>query len=803
MDHFLQDLRHAARRLRSAPGFSLVAILTLALGIGANTAIFGVVDAVLLRALPFADQERVVVLSSATPEGEGPISGPDFLDYVEQNRTFESLAVGRETELTLEGSGDPERVDAALVSANFFGVVGAAPVLGRAFRGGEDAVDAPRVALLGNGLWTRRFGADPGIVGRTARIEGREVEVVGVMPAGFDFPGEADLWMPQRQVPELFGQDARGNHSLQAWGRLRPGVTVEQAAADLGAIARRLEAEYPETNTDFGVAATPIAERLTGEARPALLVLLAAVGVVLLIACANLANLLLARAAGRKGEISVRLALGARRSRLVGQLLVESVLLALLGGGAGLLLAVWALDLLRAFGPEQVPRLDEVAIDGRVLLFTLGLSIATALLFGLIPALHATRAELGETLREAGRSGRAATRGRTRSVLIVAETALAVVLLIGAGLLLKSFARLQQVDPGFRAENVLAVDVPLPATSYPSGSAAATDAYARLLERVRALPGVEAAGGALMLPLSGMNMTTSMIDQARAAPEPGQVPTAQVRLVTPGYVEALGVRLVRGRLLGEQDRGGRAVLISEEAARRYYPDEDPIGRTVELGMDWGNGPMGGVIVGVVGGVRHSRLDRDHAPEAYVPFDQAGANEMTLVVRTAGDPTALAAAVRREVRETDRAIPIGEVRTLESLVSRAVAQPRFYTLLLGFFGAIAVVLAGVGIYGVVTHAVARRTQEFGIRMALGADGGRLVRMVLGQYMRLTFLGVALGLVAAFGLSRLLAGLLYGVGATDPATFVAVPVLLGTVAALASVVPARHATRIAPSEALRRE
>lgn len=807
MDTVGQDLRQAIRKLLKSPGFLCVAVLTLSLGLGANTAIFSVVNAVLLRALPMADADSLVRVFSVDSRGNHkPSSGLDFLDMQSQNRSFNGMTGVDSLDISLTGpGGDPERLQGARVTAGFFQVLGVQPLLGRGFASDEDQPGRGKVVVLGHALWKRRYGADASIVGRTLTVNGEPYTVVGVARPGFTFPDAAQLWIPLTWEGDTIDPGNRGAYFLSAYGRLKPGVTREQAGADLRELARRLEAQYPQTNTGVTTWLKPLREELVGDVEPALLMLLGAVGVVLLIACANLSNLLLARALSREGEISVRLALGASRGRVIRQLLLESLVLALVGACGGLLVAGWGLDLLVMLAPRELPRMADVSIDGRVLAFTLLLGLATSVLFGLVPALQTSRVDLQRVLRESGR-GAGGGHHRTRHLLIVVETALAVVLLVGAGLLLKSFLRLQQVDPGFKADRVLALDLALPETTYPWAGPSVQTFYDTLLERVRGLPGVKEAGLALQVPLTGDNMTSFVHDLSRPLPEPGHEDLTAVRVVTPGYLETLRIPLVRGRLLTDADnteKGPRVVLVSEEAARRFWPGEDPLGHTVEISADFGNGLLGGQVVGVVRSVRHEGVAREPAPEVYVPFSQARANMMRLVVRTEGQPLALAPQVRSEVQALDKDLPVANVRDMEAVVSDAVALPRFYMLLVGAFAGVALLLAALGIYGVVTYAVTHRTRELGIRMALGADGRQVVGLVLRQYLRLTGAGLALGVGLAFVASRLLGSLLYGVERGDPVTYVGVVAVLGSVAMLASLWPAYRATRIDPIIALRRD
>ncbi|RKH84199.1 ABC transporter permease, partial [Corallococcus sp. AB032C] len=711
MAPLLHDLLLALRRLRRSPTFTVVAVATLALGIGANVAIFSVVHAVLLRPLPLRDDARLVRLFSVGQQGPGPTSPPDLMDLREQTRAFEGLAGVAPAMVTLGADrleASPMKVQAGLVTADFFQVLGPRVQLGRALRAGDDAPGAPQVTVLSHALWQRRFGGSPDVLGRAVNLGGPVPwTVVGVMAPGFDFPSRAELWTPIVQDESMTKPEARGAHWLEVYGRMGPGVSLERAKADAAAVARGLAARHPATNADMGASVEPLRDVLLGQVRPSLLLLLGAVGLVLLIACANLMHLLLARAASREAETSVRLALGASRGRIARELLVESALLSALGGGAGLLAALWALDALAAFGPQDIPRIDEVSLDGTVLAFTAGLSVFTTLLFGLVPAWQTSRVELARVLRTAGEgAGGAAHHHRTRAALIVAETALAVLLLVSAGLLLRSFVHLRQVDPGFQPEGVLTVKLSLPPNRYAMGSAAPAAFYDGLLERLRSLPGVTVAGAVNAVPMEGKRWTLAVRDPLRPV-APGTEPwQASMRIVTPDALEALRVPVLRGRGLLPEDRGagGRAVLINAEAARRFWPGEDPLGRTLDMDMDLGNGAFGGRVVGVVANMATEGLAAPAAPEVYVPYEQARTTDMTLVLRTNGEPLALAGAVRAEVRGLDANLAVGSVRTLASVVDGTVAPLRFYLLLASVFAGVALALAAVGLYGVVAYAV---------------------------------------------------------------------------------------------------
>ncbi|QSQ25964.1 ABC transporter permease [Pyxidicoccus parkwayensis] len=810
MDTLAQDLRLAVRRLRRGPTFTLVALATLALGIGANVSIFSVVHAVLLRPLPMHDDARLVRLYSLRTQGPGPTSPPDLLDLREQTHAFDGLVGVANAAMTLGADGpetSPQKVQAGLVSPEFFRVLGVSVPVGRALQVGDDAPGAPKVAVLSYALWQRRFGGDPSVLGRSFSFGGPEPwTVVGVAAPGFDFPSHAEVWFPLLWDDSMRNAQARGAHWLELYGRLAPGVSLEQARADASEVARRLAEQYPATNSGKGVSVQPLRDVLVGNVRPSLLLLLGAVGLVLLIACANLTHLLLARAASREGELSVRLALGASRGRLARELLIESAVLSVLGGGAGLLAAMWALDAMAVLGPRDIPRIEEVSLDGTVLAFTAGLSVLTTFLFGLVPALHASRADPGRGLRAmSSGSGGSAHRHRTRSTLIVVETSLAVLLLVSAGLLLRSFLHQQHADLGFRPEGVLTVKLDLPPRHYRFGSAEPAAFYERLLERVRAMPGVQSAGLVSGLPMDGVKWTIPMRDPVRPVPQGTEPWQTRVRMLTPGALETLGAKVMRGRGLVSTDVGdsGRVVLINAEAARRFWPGEDPIGHTVETDMGWGNGTFGGRVVGVVEDLAIDGPAAPAAPELFVPYDQARSTEMTLLLRTSGEPLTLLPSVRAEVRALDPALALGRARTLSSVTDGVVAPLRFYLLLVGLFAGAALMLAAVGLYGVVTYAVLQRTRELGIRMALGAREQQVMRMVLGHYLRLTAVGLVLGLALAMGVSRALTHLLSGVLPTDPLTYGVVVVVLGGVAFLATLLPARRASRVSPAIALRGE
>jgi putative ABC transport system permease protein len=802
MQSLWHDLRFAARMLWKRPGFTAVAAGALALGIGANTAIFSVVNAVLLRPLPYPEPEQLVQLWEARPRQNMPrieVSPNEFLAWAEQGQSFRQLAAADLVNFNLTGRGEPERLPTARVTAGYFPLFGVAPALGRHFLPEEDQPGRNNVVVLSHFLWQTRFGSDPGIVNQTVSLDGVPCTVVGVMPPGFRLPQDARL-----ARPIAFGPDDRtraGNHFLNVYARLKPGVTLRDAEVEMATVAARLEQEFAATNAGHQVALTSLREQLVGDVRPALLVLLGAVGLVLLIACANLANLLLARAEARRKEVAVRAALGASRWRIVRQLLAESVLLAAAGGAAGLLLAVWGVDLLVSLDPAGVRRVGEVQLDAVVLAFTFGLSLVTGLLFGLAPALQASKPDFVETLKEGGRAGVGGRRGgRLRAALVVSEVALTLVLLVGAGLLVKSFARLLDVDPGLDPRGVLTLDVSLPTAKYAEPQRVAAF-YQQLLAEVAALPGVEAAGAVSVLPLSGDDNSNFVHIEGRAPLAQGQALRAGRRNVTPEYFRAFRIPLKSGRLIAPADdaQAMRVAVINEAMAARFFEGEDPVGKRLRTGE--GNPWI--TVVGVVGDVRHRGLDIETRPEMFFPHAQAPSRQMSLAVRTAGDPLALVGAVRERVRAVDDEQPIGNVKTMEAWLAESVASRRFSVLLLGAFALAAAVLAALGIYGVVSYGVARRTHELGLRIALGASRADVLRLVIRQGMRATLVGAGVGLAAALALTRLMAGLLYGVSATDPAVFAAVTLLLTGVALFACYVPARRATKVDPMEALRHE
>jgi putative ABC transport system permease protein len=804
MESLWQDLRFGARMLLKKPGFTLIALVTLALGIGANAAIFSVVNTVLLRPLPYKEPERLVLLrETKLPQfPEFAVAPANFLDWQKQNTTFERLVAMRPVTFNLTGTGDPEQLRGMGVTAGMVEMLGIQPLLGRGFLSEEHQPGKSNAVLLSHGLWRQRFGGDPHIINQTISLDGQSFTVIGVMPATFQFGyRETEFWTPIAFTPQQ--AQNRGGHNLsRVVGQLKPGVTFEQARAEMVTIAERLAAQYPETNASWNVMLMPLLDFTVRRIKPALLVLLGAVAFVLLIACANVANLLLARAAGRHRELAIRTALGAGRGRVIRQLLTESMLLSLVGGTVGLLLAGWGVRLLLALAPPDLPRLSDVSLDGRVLAFTALVTLLTGVIFGLIPAWQATKLNLNETLKDAGRGSTESGRQFVRSGLVVLEVASALVLLVGAGLMIKSFWRLQQVDPGFQPGNALTATVSLPKRKYPEEHQQVAF-FQQLLEKVGALPGVLEVGATSMVPLGDNDFVLSFdVDGRPPLPTNAQLST-NFFAVSAGYFQAMGIPLVRGRLFTERDSQAspHVALINETMARKIFPNEDPLGKRINF--NGGDKPDWYEIVGIVGDVKHYGLAQETTLQTYEPYTQQTFSNMTLVVRTAGEPLALSGALRQAVLSLDREQPISSIRTLEQLVSTSIEQQQFSMLLLGVFAAVALVLAAVGIYGVLSYAVTQRTHEIGIRMALGAGQRHVLRLVVGHGMRLTLLGVGTGLLAAFGLTRLMASLLFGVSATDPLTFAAIVLLLLCVALFACWLPARRAVQVDPLVALRAE
>jgi putative ABC transport system permease protein len=804
----LQDLRYAVRALRKSPAFTAVALATLALGIGANTAIFSVVNAVLLKPLAFPEPGRLVAFNQTLPSKGIPASGvsyPNFVDFASRSRSFEQLAAVRMHDFTLTGRGEPALVVAGTATGSFFPMLRAAPLLGRALGASDEAPDAPPVAVLSESLWRERFGADPAAVGKTVRLDERVFTVVGVMPRSFRSPPDrppAQLWTPLVQDPVFKDlRERRKGHYLTVVGRLRPGVALPTADAEVSTIARALSRQYPKENEGWGAQVVPLAESLVAGVRTALWVLLGAVVLVFLIACVNVANLMLVRSSARARELAVRTALGAGRGRLARQLLTESLVLGLAGGALGVSLALAAMRALRAWLPADLPRVTEVGIDGRVLLFSFLASLAATVVFGAGPALAAGRTNLSAALREgsagAGESGR---RRRLRGLLIAGETAFSFVLLVGAALLIRSFVKLQEVPLGFRPSGVLTAGMSLPRAQYTEPAQWRTF-YTSLVDRLEAEPGVEGAAAALPLPLTGGGLNFSFSIEGRGD-EGSFDRSANYTAATPQYFRVLGVPLVSGRAFTDRDSADspRICVISAAFARRYFPGEDPVGRRLVFGFQE---PVGREIVGVVGDVKRDGLALPSQPEMYVPFAQEPWWAAYALVRTSGDPARLSSAVRADVKALDPGLPLEDVAPMRQFVEESVAQPRFRTTLLGLFGAAALLLAVLGIYGVISYSVGRRTREVGIRLALGAAPADVRRMVLSEGLGLVGAGLALGLAGAFLATRSLSSLLFEVSPLDASSYGGVAALLLLAGLAASWLPARRATRVDPVSALRAE
>jgi predicted permease len=807
LEDLAQDLRYALRGLRKHRGFTTVAVITLALGIGANTAIFTVINTVLLRPLPYERPDQLVVLTEMISDRPIGVSYPNFVDWRGQNTALENVAAVRNREsFNLTGAGESERLQGRLVSANFLTTLGVKPIRGRDFAAEDDQPGANPVAIISHALWQRRFGADETIVGKQLTLNGQQFTVIGITPPNFQFGSEADVSVPIGLSAERFklrGKDP----GINAFARLKPGTSTEAANAELNTIAARLEQQYPDTNTGRRVRVESLRESVVGEVRPTLLTLLGAVGFVLLIACANVANLLLTRSAGRQKEMAIRTALGAGRARILRQLFTESAVLALAGGVVGLLLAIWGTSLISSYIPEGIPRMSELGIDGRVLLFTLGASLLTGVFFGLAPALQSPDSNLAETLKEGERNS---SRGHNRAgkLLVVSEVALTLVLLVGAGLLVKSFWRLSQVDPGFNPQNVLAMQIAISAR--PEEGPRVDGFLSNLQSRVKALPGVQSVSVSNGLPFEGANFPPFTID-GQPPPAPGQDPTGLLYTVSADYFKTMGIELVRGRLFSSQDtrETPQVALIDEVFARQYFPNQDPIGQRFKLATP---GADNHEIVGVVRHVEHVNLEGQTAntAEFYFNFDQLPiatlpryVRRVNLLVRTTVEPLSLAGPVRNQISALDKDQAVFNVRTMEQALSRSVAARRFSMILLGVFAMLALTLAAVGIYGVISYSVAQRTREVGIRMALGARTIDVIKLVVRDGLKLVMIGVGVGLAGALLLTRMMTTLLFGVTPTDAVTYATVALGLIIVALIACCIPARRAAKVDPLVALRFE
>jgi len=832
MQTLWQDLRFGARMLWKNPGFTLIAVITLSLGIGANTAIFSVVDAVLLRPLPYPEAERLIFLLSTWRNPQGTTTSgsamPDYREWRDQNRTLEGLAGFHYGDFNLSTTGgEPVRVQGAYITSNLFNVLKVSPALGRLFTPEEDQFGRHRVVLLSHGLWQRSFGGDRAVVGREIKLGVESFTVAGVMPQGlpfFDNLPEVELWTPIAFTPGD-SMDTRSNHFAFLVGRLKPGVTIEQAQADASAVARRIVEHFPG-NDGMGALVGPVHELLTSNSSQALYVLFGAVAFVLLVACVNVASLMLARTAAREREMAIRASLGASRARIVRQMVVECLPLSLAGGAMGVLLALWVIDLLEVLLPASLPRHNEIGVNGRVLIFTFALALGASLLFGLLPALQTVKADLRASLSESGRGG--SRQGSLRRALVVSEIALALVLLAGAGLMVRSFVKLRQVDVGFTERNVLTMSVPLPDSKYPSPDAnndlqtpAGLAFYEQLIARVEALPGVKAATVGTTLPLGvGRGWSKYFIIEDRPTPASiDQVPSVNYALISHDYFRTLGIKVRRGRSFTAQDKENSqpVVIINETLQRRFFPNEDSIGKTIRMGPPTNlvsrdaqtqeNRFARRVIVGVTADVKSGGLDQPVSPLVYAPLPQhvreGFSNTLALAARTEVAPESLTGAIREQVRALDQDQPIDNVRTMGELLDRSLSQSKFNLLLLSLFAVVALLLAAIGIYGVMSYSVTQRTREIGVRMALGAQPGDVLRSVIKQGATLVLIGVTIGVAAAWALTRLMATMLFETRATDPATFALIALLLAGIALVACWIPARRAAKVDPIVALRCE
>jgi predicted permease len=807
LEDLSQDLRYALRGLRKHPAFTAVAVITLALGIGANTAIFTVINTVLLRPLPYAEPEQLVVLTETISDRPFGVSFQNFVDWRNQNTVFENITAVRQREsFNITGAGESERLQGRLVSANFLSTLGIKPIRGRDFLAEDDQPSAAPVALISHALWQRRFGADETIIGKQLTLNGQQYTVIGITPPNFRYGAEADVSVPIGLSAERFklrGKDP----GISSFARLKPGTSIDTANAELNTIAARLEQQYPDTNTGRRVRIESLRESVVGDIRPTLLTLLGAVGFVLLIACANVANLLLTRAASRQREMAIRTALGAGRTRILRQLFTESTVLALAGGVIGLLLAIWGTSVLSSYIPEGIPRMSELSVDGSVLAFTFGASLLTGLFFGLAPALQSAKTNLTETLKEGERNS-SPSHNRAGKLLVISEVALTLVLLVGAGLLVKSFWRLSQVNPGFNPQNVLAMQISINAR--PEEGPRVDNFLSEVRQRVQQLPGVQSVSVSNGLPFEGANFPPIVLE-GKPAPALGQDPTGLLYYVSTDYFKTMGIDLVRGRLFSSDDRKDtpQVALIDEVFARQYFPNEDPIGKRFKLNTP---GADSREIVGVVRHVEHSSLEGPTAntPEFYFNFDQIPVATVTryvrrvnLLVRTTVEPLSLAGAVRNQISALDANQAVFNVRTMEQALAQSVAARRFSMILLAVFALLALTLAAVGIYGVISYSVAQRTREVGIRMALGARTIDVLNLVIRDGVKLVVIGIFVGLAGALLLTRLMTTLLFGVTATDAFTYVSVALGLVFVALIATCIPARRATKVDPLVALRFE
>ncbi|MCU1267447.1 MAG: permease [Acidobacteria bacterium] len=800
MENFIKDARYAVRMMLKHRSFTFVAVLALALGIGANTAIFSVINAVLLRPLPYQDAGQLVTILH---EGSKPVAPANFLDLAKQSQSFAAIAAAQWWEPNLTGRDQPEHLRGLQLTGEMFRLLGVNPILGRTFHNGEDQTGSDHIVVLSNRHWQRRFGSDAGVIGQQINFDGEGYTIIGVMPPEFQFAPfwatRAELWTPLNLAARA---GDRGGQSLRVFARLKTGVSREQAQAEAATIFRRLEQEYPETNKGLALSVDPLHEKVVGKTRRALMILFGAVGFVLLIACANVANLMMARASARQKEIAVRTALGASGRRIARQLLTESLMIALIGGAFGLALALLGVKALVAFGPTNLPRVQTISLDGRILLFTLGLSVLTGVLFGLAPVLQTLKGNFNDSLKEGSRGSTVGKgRSRARRLLVVSEVALALMLLVGGGLMVRSFARLLSVDPGFNAGNLLTMTISLAGSEHATAPKRIAF-FNQLMERIDSLPGVQSASAINHLPLGGDVWTVPFTIQGQPAPLPGQKQGAVYRIVRPNYFRTMSATLLNGRDFSARDNEASpgVVIVNQQFARRYWPGEEPLGKRIFVTDE--TSPR--EIVGVVKDLKQDEWTGEPNAEMYLPhLQQAGPRGLTLVVRSNGDPLQLVTAIENQVWAIDKNLPVAEIRSMEEVISEGLEQQRFNMLLLGVFAAVALILAVVGIYAVMSDAVTARTHELGIRMALGAQASDVLRMIVQQGMAPALAGIAVGLFGAFWLTQFMSSLLYEVSATDSLTFIAIPLVLAAVALGACLIPARRATKVDPLVALRYE
>ena len=815
MEILFRDVRYCIRMLTKRPGFTAVAIIALALGIGANTAVFSVINAVLLRPLPFVEAENLANVWTTRPErGVTKMvdSYPDFVDWRDQNSTFDYLAAYAENDYTLTGGDDPTRLGGVVTSSDLFSLLRVQAALGRTFTAEDDKNGSPLTVVLSDRLWKQHYNADPGIIGSVITLNSKSYTVIGVMPQGFQFPVRSEpveLWTTFANAltatPDESIARQRGAHFLNVIGRLKSGMNIPRARADLEIIASNLSERYPDTNTGIGATINPTQEDMVGDVRVALLIMMGAVACVLLIACTNVASLLLARATTRYREMAIRAALGASRARVVRQLLTESLVLAIAGGAIGLLIALWGTDALVAISGDELPRAAAIGLDQRVLGFTLLVTLLTGVLFGIAPAIQSSKTDLNEALKEGGRGGsEGARRNRLRSALVTVEVAIAVVLLTGAGLLIQSLWRLQRVDTGVDTHNVIALEVGLPEVRYTTAQQRVF--FRELQTRLSTLPGVVAASAVYPIPLTNQGMSLSFEIEGRPLPR-GQHPSSSYRAVSLDLFRTLGMRIIRGRDFSERDdeKGPDVIAINEAFADRFFPGEDPIGKRIRpsIQVEAGKEPAWREIIGVVSNIRYRGLTKDVGPEYYVPQSQIPFDSMVLMVKTAGNPHGIVGSIRDAVRDLDKNLPLYNIRTLDEHLSAGIAQPRLFAVLLVIFAGLALALTAIGLYGVMSYSVAQRTHEIGIRMALGARPANVLQLVVRQGMAVAGLGVVIGLVAALFTTRVMSSLLFGIGAKDPLTFAVIAAIIAGVALGACFVPARRATKVDPMVSLRYE